>query len=150
MSVKTHANTWSRRAALQVLYSAEITGRPLQEILDEGPCVFEDDDASEPAQLDSYALRLLQGVLENCEELDALIDPCSENWTVARMPIMDRSVIRLATYEMLHVDEVPISVSINEAVDLAKEFGVEDESHRFVNGVLGQIAKKLEVSEADA
>ena len=60
------------------------------------------------------------------------------------MPIMDRSVLRLATYEMLHEDDVPVSVSINEAVDLAKEFGGEDESHRFVNGVLGQIAKRLE------
>lgn len=144
MTTKVHANSWSRRAALQVLYSAEITDRPLQEILDEGPCVFEDDEASQPAQLDEYALRLLQGVLENSEELDAVIDPCADNWTVSRMPIMDRSVLRLATFEMLHVDEVPISVSINEAVDLAKEFGGEDESHRFVNGVLGQIAKQLE------
>ena len=144
MAAKIHANTWSRRAALQVLYSAEITERSLQEILDDCPCVFEDADAAAPVQLDEYALRLLEGVLQHCEELDAIIDPCAENWTVARMPIMDRSVLRLATYEMLHEDDVPVSVSINEAVDLAKEFGGEDESHRFVNGVLGQIAKRLE------
>lgn len=68
----------------------------------------------------------------------------SENWSLARMPIVDRSILRLATFEMMYIDDVPTSVTINEAVELAKDFGGEDESHRFVNGILGRIAKMLE------
>lgn len=60
------------------------------------------------------------------------------------MPSTDRCLLRQSVYEMLYVEDVPISVSINEAVELAKEFGGDDESHKFVNGVLGKIAKELE------
>ena len=63
------------------------------------------------------------------------------------MPIVDRSILRLATFEMMYIDDVPTSVTINEAVELAKDFGGEDESHRFVNGILGRIAKMLEGEE---
>ena len=62
-------------------------------------------------------------------------------------PIVDRSILRLATFEMMYIDDVPTSVTINEAVELAKDFGGEDESHRFVNGILGRIAKMLEGEE---
>ena len=64
------------------------------------------------------------------------------------MPVVDRAILRLATYEMLYVDTVPISVTISEAVELAKAYGGEDESSRFVNGVLGRIALKLEAEAA--
>lgn len=60
------------------------------------------------------------------------------------MPATDRCLLRQTVYEMEYVDDVPISVSINEAVELAKEFGGEDDSHKFVNGVLGKIAKQIE------
>ena len=60
------------------------------------------------------------------------------------MPATDRCLLRQSVYEMLYVDDVPISVSINEAVELAKEFGGDDDSHKFVNGVLGKIAKEIE------
>ena len=63
------------------------------------------------------------------------------------MPIVDRSILRLAVYEMMFVGEVPTSVCINEAIELAKDFGGEDESPRFVNGVLGRIARRLEGSD---
>ena len=63
------------------------------------------------------------------------------------MPATDRCLLRQSVYEMLYVDDVPISVSINEAVELAKQFGGDDESHKFVNGVLGKIAKELEEEE---
>lgn len=60
------------------------------------------------------------------------------------MPATDRCLLRQSVYEMMYVDEVPISVSINEAVELAKEFGGEDDSHKFVNGILGKIAKEID------
>ena len=65
------------------------------------------------------------------------------------MPVVDRAILRIAVYEMLYVDEVPVSVAINEAVELAKMYGGEDESSRFVNGVLGRIAR-AEESESDS
>ena len=74
----------------------------------------------------------------------------SENWSVDRMPVVDRALLRLAVYEMVYVDDVPVSVAINEAVELAKAYGGEDESSRFVNGVLGRIARTMEEADSDA
>ena len=144
-----HDKTCSRRAALQVLYSAEITDRKVEDILAEGICVFESEEQDGVAP-DKYAITLCQGVQDHQEEIDDLIDSSSDNWAVSRMPVMDRAILRLAVFEMLYVGKVSVSVFINEAVDLAKEFGGEDESHRFVNGVLGQVAKNLEAKDEEA
>ena len=73
------------------------------------------------------------------DELDITIGEVSENWSVSRMPLVDRNILRIATYEIEYSDDVPASVSINEAVELAKVYGGEDSS-KFVNGVLGRIA----------
>lgn len=94
-----------------------------------------------------YALALVQGVEETCKELDFHLGSVSSNWSVDRMPIADRCILRIAAFEMLHVEETPVSVAINEAVDLAKLFGGQNESSQFVNGVLGNIARSLEAGE---
>jgi len=91
-----------------------------------------------------FTRMLLLGTSSHIEEVDNLIGQTSENWSLERMPLVDKSILRLATFEILHVDDVPYSVSINEAVELAKDFGGEDDSSRFVNGVLGRIADYLE------
>ena len=65
------------------------------------------------------------------------------------MPVVDRAILRLAVYEMTYVDEVPVSVTINEAVELAKAYGGEDDSSRFVNGVLGRIAAGIDAEDAE-
>ena len=140
---KPHPNPWSRRAALQLLYSAELTDQKVADLREQKAVVF-DNEEQDGAEPDAYAITLLKGVEEHKDEIDDMVDSCSDNWAIGRMPIMDRSILRLAVYEMMHEEDVPVSVSINEAVELAKEFGGEDESHRFVNGVLGQIAKRLE------
>ena len=138
MAVKRHERTQARRAAVQVLYSSEITGRSAAAIAEGGDLLVEDD------VFPAYALDLVRGI----EAHQCLIDKCladtSENWAVDRMPIIDRSILRLAVFEMMFVEDVPVSVSINEAVELAKEFGGKDDSGRFVNGVLGRIARQLE------
>lgn len=92
----------------------------------------------------AYALTLVRGIEAHRCAIDDQLVATSENWSLVRMPIVDRSILRLAAYEMMYVDDVPVSVAINEAVELAKDFGGEDESPRFVNGVLGRIAKRLE------
>lgn len=99
------------------------------------------------APLPAYALALVEGVDENLAAIDERLGAVSSNWSVERMPIADRCILRLAAYEMFCVSETPISVSINEAVDLAKFFGGQNESSQFVNGVLGNIARGIEAGE---
>lgn len=140
---RRHERTRARRAALQVLYSAELTEEAPADIAAGRGLIDEIDTMSD------YALRLVRGVEERGKDVDARLDAASDNWSLLRMPVVDRCILRLATYEMAYVKEVPLSVSINEAVELAKDFGGEDESPRFVNGVLGRIAKTLEEPAAE-
>lgn len=135
---KQHERTLARQAALQVLYSGEIVSTQPSKLVEQD-LVLEDDFA-----LTDYAKSLIAGVDEHRDEIDDLLEESSENWSLSRMPIVDRSILRLATYEMKYVDAVPLSVSINEAVELAKTFGGEDESSRFVNGVLGKVARTIQ------
>lgn len=143
MAAKRHERTSARRAALQVLYTSEIT--------DESPAAIAEGNSrlDEDGPLPEYALKLVLGVESHRCAIDNHLAATSENWSLARMPIVDRSILRLATFEMMYVDDVPTSVTINEAVELAKDFGGEDESHRFVNGILGRIAKMLEGEEGE-
>lgn len=135
---RQHERTLARKCAIQVLYTGVIRGKDASKLLEDGEILCMDDELSD------YALSLVRGVEAHMREIDEQLESISENWTVERMPILDRTILRVAMYEMLHVEDVPISVSINEAVELAKEFGGEDESPRFVNGMLGRVAKQLE------
>ncbi|WP_337368348.1 transcription antitermination factor NusB [Senegalimassilia faecalis] len=143
MAMKRHERTTARRVALQVLYTAEIKGITTAEVVAEGTF------PSEEGTLTDYALDLVRGVENNRIAIDGNLKAAAENWSLGRMPIVDRSILRIATYEILFVEDVPTSVAINEAVELAKDFGGEDESPRFVNGVLGRIAKDVD-AEASA
>ncbi len=138
MAAKRHERTHARRAALQVLYTSEITGETPSAIAEDGRRLAED------GPLPDYARKLVLGVDGHQCAIDNHLASTSENWSLARMPVVDRSILRLATFEMMYVEDVPTSVAINEAVELAKDFGGEDESPRFVNGVLGRIAKRLD------
>ncbi len=133
--MKRHERSLARRSALQVLYQSEILDKPADVVLDEGL-------VPEDAAMSDFARMLVFGVSAHKSELDSIISGSSQNWSIDRMPVVDRSLLRLAVYEMKYVDDVPVSVSINEAVELAKEFGGEDDSHRFVNGILGRIARE--------
>ncbi len=121
-----------RSQALQILFQAEATSRTVEDVLDGAY-------ALEPGPLEDYAEELARGVDGLRAEIDALLSRFSENWTLERMPSADRNLLRIAVYEMLVVDDVDISVAIDEAVELAKSYGTDD-SPKFVNGVLGRIA----------
>ncbi len=138
MAAKRHERTHARRCAVQVMYQSEILDTPVTQLLTDGVYI------DEVGKLSDYACSLLSGVEQYREGIDGHLQETSENWSLSRMPIVDRSILRIATYEMIYVADVPLSVSINEAVELAKDFGGEDDSPRFVNGVLGRIAKLLE------
>ncbi len=87
-----------------------------------------------------YAREIVDGVSDHQEEIDELISSYSQGWTIDRMPNVDRAVLRLASWELLHNPEVPAAVAMDEAIELAKEYSTDD-SARFVNGVLGKIAQ---------
>jgi len=125
----------ARKLAMQILYQRDITGESGGSILSTGSYSVED---GEP---DDYCRELVAGVEAHLPEIDETLATVSENWTVSRMPLVDRNILRLATYEVLFETDVPASVAINEAVELAKVFGGEDSS-KFVNGVLGKIAQR--------
>ena len=134
-SSKKHARRRARENALAILYSSDIIESNAVAIVEEGRYPASDIHLSE------YAEMLVEGVSEHLDEIDEKLVATSENWALDRMPVVDRAILRLAVYEMLYVDEVPVSVAINEAVELAKAYGGEDESSRFVNGVLGRISR---------
>lgn len=85
-----------------------------------------------------YFLEVINGVLNSLKEIDELIESKVKSWTIDRIAKMDLPILRVAIYEMKHRDDIPVGVSINEAVELAKKYG-SDDSARFINGLLGQI-----------
>jgi transcription antitermination protein NusB len=99
-----------------------------------------------PPDLAGRALRLTMGVLEHRDDLDATIAAAAERWTIDRMPVIDRAVLRLALYELRHEPDVPVAVILNEAVRIAKAFSTEH-SGRFVNGVLATLARTERADE---
>ena len=89
-----------------------------------------------------FADKLIRGVLQHRPALDEKIKEHAQNWDINRMAVVDRNILRLAIYEMLHRDDIPPVVSINEAVDIAKRFSTED-SGKFVNGILDKVKNEL-------
>lgn len=132
-----HGRTRARSQALQLLFQAEATERRVADVLANGFVLFED------GPLDEYASLLALGADSMRDELDALIGRFSTNWSVDRMPSVDRNLLRVALYEMLKEDAVAVAVTIDESVELAKAFGT-DESPRFINGLLGRVAHEIE------
>jgi N utilization substance protein B len=124
----------ARHQALHILYQRALTEQSAVGILADGTFSVEDGDPSE------YCREAVTGVEAHLERIDAIIEDISQNWVVSRMPIVDRNILRLAAWEMLYRDEdVPDSVAINEAVEMAKVYGGEDSS-KFINGILGRLA----------
>jgi N utilization substance protein B len=119
----------ARKIALDVLYEHDVSGGSVSEIL----------ERYDPQPAHEFAGVLVRGVVEHRVELDRLISAYAEDWTIERMPVIDRNLLRLGTFELLHLDDVPPAVTINEAVELAKTYSTED-SGRFINGILGRIA----------
>jgi N utilization substance protein B len=96
----------------------------------------------EPEEAQRFAAELVEGVMQHRERIDALIVASSEHWRLSRLPQVDRNILRVATYELLGRPDVPATVAIDEAIEIAKRFG-SDESSQFVNGVLDHIAASL-------
>lgn len=125
---QSNSRRTARKNAFLVLYGADVTEKPVGEVLENWR-----RERGEP--LDAHAERLVRGVVSELGELDRRIGEASVGWPVHRMSAVDRSIIRLALYEMLHVEDVPAEVAVSEATELAKGFSSE-EAPQFVGGVL--------------
>lgn len=129
----------ARRAAIQILYQADLTGTEPRAVLLERATM-------EPVA--EFAQQLVEGVDEILPQVDQILEEHAEGWRVSRMPAVDRSILRVAVYELLARPDVPRAAAINEAVEAANELSTED-SGRFVNGVLGRIAREMPPPEAE-
>lgn len=127
-----------REQALSLLFQIDVGGLPYARVLE-----VNEREREVPQEAWNFAVELTRGTLSHLAEIDRVINDLAIDWTVDRMASMDRAILRLATYELLYRPDIPSSVSINEAVELAKRYGTE-ESSRFVNGILGHLARHLE------
>lgn len=123
----------AREIALQVLYQLDIIQGDSQEAL---TLYFDNFRPSEKAR--EFCQRLVEGVCREQERIDRLIEANAENWTLKRMAVVDRNILRLATFELLNCPDIPFKASLNEAIELAKKFG-NDDSSAFINGILDQV-----------
>jgi N utilization substance protein B len=132
------ARTKARKRALDILYAADVRQIAITESL----AAEAGRAAGEPDRQNSwlYAREIVDGVVDNFSEIDETIQTYSQGWTIARMPTIDRALLRIGIWEILHNDEVPAAVAIAEAVELAKTLST-DESAGFINGVLGKVAE---------
>ncbi len=122
-----------------ILYQIELRGDPPAEIIQSNRDALEAEDGAP-----DFAFELVDLVLEHRPELDSIIEQYAERWALDRMPIIDRNVLRIGLAEMLYRRDIPPSVTINESVELAKEFSNPDESGKFVNGILGRFLSDRE------
>ena len=128
--------TKSREYALQMLYQLDIRRSKPADILETFWQQLE-----EPEDVKEFANRLFEGTAAHMPEIDPLIAGQADNWEMKRMAVIDRNVLRLGVFELLHMEEAPPKVCINEAIELAKRFG-DEESGKFINGILDAIHKK--------
>jgi N utilization substance protein B len=126
-----------RKMAMQVLYQYEMRGEKPEEIL--ASSIFSSSGSRETKD---FSLKLASGCIEKIKELDDIIGTLSKGWSLERITKVDKSILRLALYELKYTD-TPQKVIINEAVELAKNFSTEDSS-KFINGILGNAIKSKE------
>ena len=123
-----------RELALQALYQIEITGDASAAAVDLFLSHFEGS-----AQAKEFARRLVSGVVSQRPDIDRVIEECTENWKLGRMAKVDLLILRMAAYELIFCPDIPLNVSLDEAIEIGKRFGTGD-SGSFINGVLDQLA----------
>ncbi|CRZ14674.1 transcription antitermination factor NusB [Mycolicibacterium neworleansense] len=126
----------ARKRAVDLLFEAEARGLTPEAVADGRAALAEDQ--SDVTPLNPYTVSVARGVTEHAAHIDDLISAHLQGWTLERLPAVDRAILRVAVWELLHAEDVPEPVAVDEAVELAKELST-DESPGFVNGVLGQV-----------
>ena len=129
--------TQARELALQLLYQVDLLKDALKR--DEEDRFL--TEYAEGAEVREYARQLVDGVRAHAAEIDRVIDDVAKNWEIGRMAVIDRNVLRMGIYEILHREDIPAKVAINEAVDLAKKYSTKNSSG-FVNGILDKVRER--------
>lgn len=137
-----------RKKAVQALFSMEFNQSMTQTEAIDFVLTYNKKDENDESVIphDEYLVFLVEGVCDNKEKIDQLVERHLKNWTIQRLPRLDLTIMRVAIYEMLTSDDMPLAVAINEAIQLAKIFS-DDKSRRFINAVLANI--KNELTEAE-
>lgn len=138
-----HQRRKAREVTLQVLYALDVNGIELRESI---ALFWANFDA--PEEVRPFSSLLIEGAWNNREQIDKLIGGSSENWTLSRMSRVDKSILRMAVYELLFCRDIPPKVTLNEAIDLGKVYGSEN-SGAFINGILDDLYGKLRRKDED-
>ena len=132
----------SRIKAVILLYQSDLLKKEVSKIIS--------SEMHFQKRIDEFTIKLIIGVEKNKLEIDNQIMSVVENWTINRISIIDRNIIRMAIYEMLYEEEIPLKVSVDEAIEIAKILGQKDETPKFVNGILGKILTNLNLNKKEA
>jgi transcription antitermination factor NusB len=134
--VAVKKRTRARELALQFLYQMDLRG---PDLLPEAKGFFRAEEEDRAAR--EFALQLVEGVAEHKDELDQAIRGVAQNWEITRMAVIDRNVLRMAAFELLHCADIPPKVAINEAIELGKRYSTQN-SGAFINGILDKIKER--------
>ena len=127
----------AREHALQILFQLDVgKNKPSAALLKHFWTEYDHDD-----EIKAFAEEIVKGTYKHLPAIDGLIRKCAKNWSLDRMAVVDRNVLRMAVYEILHRMDIPTSVTINEAIEIAKKYGTND-SGAFVNGILDRVARE--------
>ena len=132
----------SREHTLKILYRRDITKEDINEII---KSYWKENNIN--SSITEFSEQLAKGTADNLEKIDDYIKKVSEHWAIDRMGVIDRNLLRMAVQELLFMEDIPLNVTIDEAIEIAKKFGTND-SANFVNGVLDKIKNDLEKTEA--
>ncbi len=135
----------ARECALQLLFQYDFTRRiPDRRDLEEFWCIRREEDES----VRSFTEEIFSGTINHLTEIDKIIANFTEHWSLERMAAVDRNILRLATYELLYRPDIPVKVTINEAIEIAKKYS-SGESPSFINGILDRIAKEVVLKRSE-
>jgi len=128
----------AREEAVIILYQSDLLNKRAAEILE--------NEIKFGKIIDDFTRKIVLGVSKNLKIIDKKMENVVENWSLERIAIIDRNIIRVAIYEMFYIDEIPLKVSVDEAIEISKKLGQKDDTPKFVNGILGKIL--LQIQEA--
>ncbi|MCK9274663.1 MAG: transcription antitermination factor NusB [Syntrophales bacterium] len=133
----------AREIALQVLYQIDVAETDAKEAIE---LYWKNFDAPDNAR--EFSTELIMGTIEHLAAIDEAIGTCSEHWSLERMAKVDKNILRMAVYELLYCNEIPPKATLNEAIDLGKEYGSEN-SGSFVNGILDAFYAQIRKNDED-
>jgi len=125
----------AREKAVVLLYQMDLLKKKPEEIVENDQLVGK--------KFDEFSLKLINGVTENLKEIDKIISSTVQNWSLDRIAVIDRNILRVAIYEMIYEDDIPLKVSVDEAIEIAKNLGQKPDTPKFINGVLGEFLNKI-------